>query len=90
MDLKTNYMGMELDNPLVAAASPLSKDLDTSKKLEDEGVSAIVAYSLFEEQITHEQQELDYFLAQGAEKLAVYLIPLAVCGFQRKRAYNVP
>ena len=70
MDLKTNYMGMELENPLVAAASPLSKDLDMSKKLEDEGISAIVTYSLFEEQITHEQQELDYFLAQGAESFA--------------------
>ena len=70
MDLKTNYMGIELDSPLVAAASPLSKDLDTSKKLEDEGVSAIVTYSLFEEQITHEQQELDYFLAQGAESFS--------------------
>ncbi|MCB2206458.1 dihydroorotate dehydrogenase-like protein [bacterium] len=67
MDLTTTYMGLQLKNPLVPSASPLSRDLDNIKRLEDAGASAIVMYSLFEEQIEHEQLELDHFLAQGAE-----------------------
>lgn len=67
MDLTTTYMGLALKNPLVPSASPLSKDLGTIKRLEDAGASAIVMYSLFEEQIVHEQRELDHFLTQGTE-----------------------
>jgi len=70
MDLKTKYLGIELKNPLVPSASPLSADVDTVKKLEEYGAAAVVMYSLFEEQITHESQELDTFLAQGAESYA--------------------
>lgn len=67
MDLTTTYMGLQLKNPIVPSASPMSKDLGTIKRMEDAGASAIVMYSLFEEQITHEQRELDHFLMQGAE-----------------------
>ena len=56
MDLSTNYLGVRLPHPLVPGASPLSDDLDTVKQLEDEGASAIVLRSLFEEQINREQQ----------------------------------
>ena len=55
VDLSTTYLGLSLKNPLVAAASPLSKKLDTVKRMEDAGISAVVMYSLFEEQITHER-----------------------------------
>lgn len=55
MDLATNYMGLRLANPLMAGASPLSKELDSIKKLEEAGASAIVLHSLFEEQIRGEQ-----------------------------------
>jgi dihydroorotate dehydrogenase (fumarate) len=55
MDLSTIYLGIKLQNPLVAGASPLSDDLDNVKRLEDAGVAAIVLRSLFEEQITREQ-----------------------------------
>ena len=51
MDLSTEYLGLKLANPLVPSASPLSRDLDTAKKLEDAGASALVMYSLFEEEI---------------------------------------
>jgi dihydroorotate dehydrogenase (fumarate) len=61
---------MTLKNPLVAAASPLSKKLDTAKRLEEAGISAIVMYSLFEEQIIHESLELDYFLSKGTNTFA--------------------
>lgn len=66
-DLTTNYLGLKLKNPLVASASPLSKKVDTVKRLEDAGVSAVVLYSLFEEQIIHESKALDYFLNRGTE-----------------------
>jgi dihydroorotate dehydrogenase (fumarate) len=60
-------MGLQLKNPLVPSASPMSKDLGNIKRMEDAGASAIVMYSLFEEQIVHEQLELDHFLTQGTE-----------------------
>ncbi|MEM9185076.1 MAG: dihydroorotate dehydrogenase-like protein [Planctomycetota bacterium] len=58
VDLSTRYLGMELKNPLVASAGPLTWELDTLKKLEDAGASAAVFPSLFEEQIEHEEMEL--------------------------------
>ena len=66
-DLSTTYLGLRLRNPLVASASPLSKKIDRAKRLEDAGISAIVMYSLFEEQIIHESLELDHFLNRGSE-----------------------
>jgi len=70
MDLRTTYLGLELKNPLVASASPLSRTLDNMKRLEDSGVAAIVMYSLFEEQIAHEAEELDHYLQYGTESFA--------------------
>ncbi len=70
IDLTTTYMGLTLKNPLVPSASPLSKSLDTMKRLEDHGAAAIVMYSLFEEQIEHESQELNHYLTYGAESYA--------------------
>jgi dihydroorotate dehydrogenase (fumarate) len=63
-------MGLTLENPLVASASPLSREIDAIKKLEDAGAAAVVMYSLFEEQIIHEQKELDYYLTRGTEHFA--------------------
>ena len=69
-DLTTTYLGLTLKNPLVASASPLSRNVDTARRLEDAGVAAIVTYSLFEEEITHESLELDYYLELGAHSYA--------------------
>ena len=69
-DLSTTYLGLNLKNPLVASASPLSKKIDKAMKLEEAGISAIVMYSLFEEQIIHESLELDHFLNRGTESFA--------------------
>lgn len=55
MDLTTQYLGMTLKHPFMPGASPLAHDLDKVRRLEDAGASAIVVYSLFEEQIVHEQ-----------------------------------
>jgi dihydroorotate dehydrogenase (fumarate) len=61
-DLTTTYLGLSLRNPLVASASPLSKKLDRVRQLEDAGAAAVVMYSLFEEQITREIDDLDCYL----------------------------
>src|SRR5581483_5607188 len=70
LDLTTTYLGLSLKNPLVASASPLSKKLDTVRRLQDAGAAAIVMYSLFEEQITHESYELDHYLERGTHSYA--------------------
>ena len=70
MDLTTKYLGLELKNPIVPSAGPLSKSLDTVKILEDSGASAIVMFSLFEEQIAHEAAELEHYLSYGTESYA--------------------
>jgi dihydroorotate dehydrogenase (fumarate) len=70
MDLTTTYLGLKLKNPLVPSASPLSYTLDGMKRLEDAGASAIVMYSLFEEQITHETAEFNHYLLKGTESFA--------------------
>lgn len=67
MDLTTTYLGLQLKNPLVPSASPLSHSLDGMKRLEDAGAAAIVMYSLFEEQIIHESAEISHYLAYGSE-----------------------
>lgn len=58
-DLSMNYLGMRLRNPLVVAASPLSRDLDTPRRLEEAGAAALVMDSLFEEQVLRDMAALD-------------------------------
>jgi dihydroorotate dehydrogenase (fumarate) len=70
MDLSTTYLGMKLRTPLVVSASPLSQELDEIKRMEDAGASAIVLYSLFEEQLTQDSFELDYYLTYHTESYA--------------------
>ena len=70
MDLTTKYMGLKLKNPIVPSASPLSQSINSVKAMEDAGASAVVVYSLFEEQITHESGELDHYLSVGTESFA--------------------
>ncbi|MDZ7638176.1 MAG: dihydroorotate dehydrogenase-like protein [Bryobacterales bacterium] len=67
MNTETTYMGLRLKNPLVASASPLSRELDHIRHMEDEGAAAVVLYSLFEEQINAESQSFDYFLSRTEE-----------------------
>lgn len=62
MDLRTTYLGLELKNPLVPSASPLSRSLDAAKRLEDAGAAALVMYSLFEEELLHDHDIMDSFL----------------------------
>jgi dihydroorotate dehydrogenase (fumarate) len=76
IDLSTKYLGLKLKNPVVASASPLTKELVNVRRLEDAGASAIVMHSLFEEQLTVESEELDRQLSASehvsAEAMGLY------------------
>lgn len=63
-DLSTNYLGLHLKNPLVPSSSPLSKHLDSARRLEEAGASALVMHSLFEEKIEEEDERLARFFHQ--------------------------
>lgn len=70
MDLSTQYLGFNLKNPLVVSASPLSESVHNIRMMEDYGASAVVLYSLFEEQLEQEDKELEHHLAEGTESFA--------------------
>jgi len=81
MDLTTDYLGLALKNPIVPSASPLSKNIDTAKRLEDAGASALVMYSLFEEEMIEEAENLDFLMegqSLGTAEADSYL-PVADC-----------
>ncbi len=59
INLATNYMGIELKNPIIAGASSMSTDLNMLLKLEKAGAAAIVYKTLFEEQINLESAQFD-------------------------------
>lgn len=84
IDLTTTYLGLKLKNPLVASAGPLSKDIDSVRRLEDSGLGAIVLHSLFEEQIELESTALDRGLSAGTEMYAESL-----SFFPDMRQYNI-
>ena len=54
MDLRTKYMGLELDSPIVVSACPLSEKIENIVRMENSGAGAVVLFSLFEEQIKQE------------------------------------
>ncbi len=70
IDLSTTYLGLQLRTPMVASASPLSQEIDGIRRLEDAGASAVVLYSLFEEQLRQESFELEHHLAAGTDSFA--------------------
>jgi dihydroorotate dehydrogenase (fumarate) len=70
MDLSTRYLGLELRNPLVASASPLSNTADGVRRLADAGVGAVVLYSLFEEQLRREAAANAALADAGTESFA--------------------
>jgi dihydroorotate dehydrogenase (fumarate) len=82
MDISTTYLGFKLKNPVVPSASPMSRTVAGIRAMEDYGASAVVLYSLFEEQIRHETNELDHFLTFGTESYAE-----AISYFPKKEDY---
>jgi dihydroorotate dehydrogenase (fumarate) len=84
MSLTTNYLGLPLKNPIVASSSPLSHTVDSIQRLEDAGASAVVMYSLFEEQITFDSLYVDHYLSNNTNSFAE-----SVSYFPEMDKYNV-
>ena len=84
VNLATTYLGLALKNPLVPSASPLMRQLDNIRWLEDAGAAAVVLHSLFEEQILSDSQKLDFVLNYGVESF-----PEALSYFPDVRSYNL-
>lgn len=58
-NLETQFFGLKLKSPIIAASSSITGDLQQIKKLAEAGAGAIVLKSLFEEEIDAQlQQEL--------------------------------
>jgi dihydroorotate dehydrogenase (fumarate) len=70
MNLTTHYLGLELRNPLVAGAGPLTGELGNIRHLEDLGAGAVVLPSIFEEQIEYERQLIEQLTTTGADSYA--------------------
>ncbi|HTS97337.1 MAG TPA: dihydroorotate dehydrogenase-like protein [Streptosporangiaceae bacterium] len=70
MDLTTRYLGLDLRNPLVASASPLSNTVDGVRRLAGAGVGAVVLFSLFEEQLRREAAQNAALADAGTESFA--------------------
>ena len=78
MDLSTRYLGLDLKNPLVAAASTIGLEVGNIRKLEDNGAAAVVLPSLFQEDIEAEMDIADRLGAEGgAEALSYFPAKMA-------------
>lgn len=62
MDFTTTFLGLNLKNPLIASASPLTSSLESIRRLEENDIAAVIMHSLFEEEINHELGQIDHFL----------------------------
>ncbi|MFZ2325191.1 MAG: dihydroorotate dehydrogenase-like protein [Ignavibacteriaceae bacterium] len=70
MDITTTYLGLKLKSPIVCSAGPLSEKISNIREMEDAGAGAVVLYSIFEEQIEHEQLELYHHTSDHSESFA--------------------
>jgi dihydroorotate dehydrogenase (fumarate) len=77
-------MGLELAHPVIASASPLTRELDAFKSLEDANAAAVVMFSLFEEQLRWEQESLEHLTEAGAQSF-----PEALSYFPPAASYRV-
>jgi len=68
--LSTTYLGLDLRSPIVASAGPLTGRPEGAAELDQAGVGAIVLPSLFEEEILHEEVQLNSVLEAGSEHFA--------------------
>ena len=75
-DLRTYYLGLSLKNPIVASSGPLTGDLESLQRLEQAGIAAVVLPSLFEEQISRDEQRIhsvyEYQAYSTAESLSFF------------------
>ena len=90
IDLSTSYLGLQLANPFIAGASPLSDHLDTVRRLEDAGCAAIVLHSLFEEQISQRDTGRIHHMDPLDRQFATVAVVFPGAGSVRARARRVP
>lgn len=64
-DLKTRYMGIDLDNPLIVSSSGITGRVSAIERCANAGVGAVVLKSMFEEVIAGEANELNEMLASS-------------------------
>ncbi len=55
-DLSTTYLGLKLKNPIIASSSTLTDNVESIKNIAENGASAVVLRSIFEEEITIEAE----------------------------------
>jgi dihydroorotate dehydrogenase (fumarate) len=67
MNLTTSYLGLQLKNPIIPSAGPISQDISNIKLMEDSGAAGVVLYSLFEEQIVHEELDLHHYTTANTD-----------------------
>jgi dihydroorotate dehydrogenase (fumarate) len=84
MKLKTTYMGLPLNSPIVVSACTLSQQTDNIVKMEDNGAGAVVLFSLFEEQIRKEEIKYKKVIAE-----TTYAFPEALDFFPDVDDFNV-
>ena len=82
--MHTNYMGLELNSPIVVSACTLTEKLDNILKMEDYGAGAVVMPSLFEEQIRKEEAIFSNVLNETS-----HAFPEAMDYFPRLDEFNV-
>jgi len=62
VDLRTTYMELTLDNPVIVSSCSLSKNIDGVRKIASAGAGAVVLKSLFEEQMDIETHEIEQYI----------------------------
>lgn len=70
MDLKTTYMGLALESPVVVSACTLSEEIGNILRMEDAGAGAVVLFSLFEEQIREERARFESVMSATSNVFA--------------------
>ena len=84
MKLHSNYMGLQLNSPIVVSACTLSEKTDNILKMEDNGAGAVVLSSLFEEQIRKEESRFKGIISE-----TTYSFPEALDYFPDIEDFNV-
>ena len=67
IDLSTNYLGLQLNGPIVVSSTPICESVENIARMEEAGASAVVLTSLFEEQLALESHALDEDLSRGTD-----------------------